>query len=437
MEPHRGGSTGRKMKKVSPEDLFGWLDEERFIDVKQPKKRRSTSAPPPPPTGRKTHVKTKNSKKSSEVAAGKELKRASKRCNASLNDTISRGPSAAVTNQSKTRRGRSRREKRQQQQQQQQQQQRKSSSFTGTTFCISDLPSESLIHVASFLAKPSQALFAAALQGLDKKPGEGIISGNQWDVLEFGEIEKALTVKLTDDHISAVLLCIGPSKVKKLRLTNLVNITGVGLQPLCGSLTVEQIDFSIVGEYKSPVIDADGNRINKELPLSCDNVLPILDSIIEREGCALKHLQFPKVWREKWLKDASVYSHYNIPGDLTGKYDFYRFLHRYNNVLRCRGRRPCDKCNEDHRYCNGVPLIETSRGLHDKYIQQHTCYECLKQCCTNCAHRCGAICERYYCSDCRYDTCENCGTEGICKGCKVFIDCLALLFTAGNSIFGR
>jgi len=100
MEPHRGGSTGRKMKKVSPEDLFGWLDEERFIDVKQPKKRRSTSAPPPPPTGRKTHVKTKNSKKSSEVAAGKELKRASKRCNASLNDTISRGPSAAVTNQS-------------------------------------------------------------------------------------------------------------------------------------------------------------------------------------------------------------------------------------------------------------------------------------------------------------------------------------------------
>jgi len=277
--------------------------------------------------------------------------------------------------------------------------------------------------VASFLAKPSQALFAAALQGLDKKPGEGIISGNQWDVLEFGEIEKALTVKLTDDHISAVLLCIGPSKVKKLRLTNLVNITGVGLQPLCGSLTVEQIDFSIVGEYKSPVIDADGNRINKELPLSCDNVLPILDSIIEREGCALKHLQFPKVWREKWLKDASVYSHYNIPGDLTGKYDFYRFLHRYNNVLRCRGRRPCDKCNEDHRYCNGVPLIETSRGLHDKYIQQHTCYECLKQCCTNCAHRCGAICERYYCSDCRYDTCENCGTEGICKGCKVFIDC--------------
>ena len=247
-------------------------------------------------------------------------------------------------------------------------QQRQSSALTGTTLCISDLPSGILAHAASFLANPSRALLATALHGLDKIPGEGVTSGNQWDVLEFGEIEKDLAMKLTDDHISAVLLCIEPSKIKKLRLTNLVNITGAGLEPLRGSLTVEQIDFSIVGEYKSPVLDAEGDRINKELPLSCDNVLPILDSIIEREGCALKHLQFPKVWREKCSENGR-----NSPWES----EFYQFLQRYNGMLRSRGRRPCDKCNTDHQYNNGLPQIPTTRGSYCIYMQQHTCYECL------------------------------------------------------------
>ena len=57
--------------------------------------------------------------------------------------------------------------------------------------CLIDLPSGILAHAASFLAAPSKALFAVAL---DANPSErsSAIVGNQWNVLDFGEIEKEL-----------------------------------------------------------------------------------------------------------------------------------------------------------------------------------------------------------------------------------------------------
>eukprot|EP00984_Skeletonema_dohrnii_P018372 scaffold8557_cov100-Skeletonema_dohrnii-CCMP3373.AAC.12 len=161
--------------------------------------------------------------------------------------------------------------------------------------CLTGLPSGILAHAASFLAVPSMALFAIALDDDSAaSPNErsAAIVGNQWDTLDFGEIEKELAVKLSDAHIEKVLLCIDAvNKVKRLKLTNCVNITGVGLEPLRGSLIIEQIDLSLVGEHQSP-------SISPEPQISCSHVLPILDSIIEREGCSLMHLQFPQVWRE-------------------------------------------------------------------------------------------------------------------------------------------
>eukprot|EP00986_Skeletonema_menzelii_P008188 scaffold3381_cov144-Skeletonema_menzelii.AAC.3 len=149
-----------------------------------------------------------------------------------------------------------------------------------------DLPSGILAHAASFLAAPSKALFAIAL---DKNsvavPNErsSAIVGNQWDILDFREMEKDLAAKLTDSDIERVLQCIDAvNNLKRLKLTNCTKITGTCLEPLRGSLIIEQIDLSLVGEHQSPDLDPPP-------PISCDHALPILDSIVANEGCSLMH----------------------------------------------------------------------------------------------------------------------------------------------------
>jgi len=286
--------------------------------------------------------------------------------------------------------------------------------------CLSDLPSGILAHAANFLAPPSRAFFAVALdENSSASPNErsSAIAGNQWDVLDFGDIEKELAAKLTDDHIENVLLCIDAvNKLKRLKLTNCVNITGAGLEPLRGSLKIELIDLSLVGEQQSP-------RLSPEPPISRDHALPILDSIVEREGCSLKYIQFPLVWRKR--ENASTHP------------AFHAFIVRYNQIRRNWGVIGClGGCNETlprHR----------NEWLSYYGTQRHTCYGCLKHYCYHCEieemererpmmSEC-TKCERDYCVDCLnmqwcrscdgytcHDCCENgcklCGEE-ICSGC--------------------
>ena len=113
---------------------------------------------------------------------------------------------------------------------------------------------------------------------------------------------------------------------------------------------IEQIDLSLVGKNKRP-------RLEPPPPISCDFVVPILDSIIEREDCSLRHLQFPKVWRQR---DSD---------------QFDQFLHRYSNKLLSRGVMSCHRCSED--------LPEEDEGWielsgHARGTQHYTCCECLK-----------------------------------------------------------
>ena len=159
-----------------------------------------------------------------------------------------------------------------------------------------DLPVEPLSHVASFLAAPSQVLFAVAL----KVPSAAIaapssIIGHQcWDTLDFGEIEIELAKRLCDHHISHILLSIDAvNKVKRLKLTNCINITGIGLQPLEGSAIIEYLDLSLTRSGQN-------SRIYENPAMSRDDVLPILESIIGREGgCAVRKIEFPIKWREE------------------------------------------------------------------------------------------------------------------------------------------
>ena len=130
---------------------------------------------------------------------------------------------------------------------------------------LRDLPNEALCYAASFLSAPSKVLFAIALS--DDDASKAIIHGEQWDILDFGGVEDSLAAKITDDLLQEILLCIGAStKLRRLKLAGCVNITGAGLDPLRGSVVLEQIDLSLVAEHKSPVLDP-------EPLISCDHVV--------------------------------------------------------------------------------------------------------------------------------------------------------------------
>eukprot|EP00984_Skeletonema_dohrnii_P021423 scaffold10700_cov90-Skeletonema_dohrnii-CCMP3373.AAC.2 len=252
--------------------------------------------------------------------------------------------------------------------------------------CLTDLPSGILAHAASFLAEPSRILFAVALdRNSAASPNErsAAIVGNEWSILDFGEIEKDLAAKLTDDDIEKVLLCIDAvNKVKRLKLANCVNITGAGLEPLRGSIVIEQIGLSLVAHHKSP-------SIYPAPPISCNHVIPVLDSIIEREGCALRHLQFPQVWREEPSTDS----------------EFHQFLLRYNQMWENREHVGCLECNQNLPY-SGNKWIGTSTHLRGYGTQDHTCYDCFK----------------HYCYDCKIDFCWTCQTD-YCEDCTTISDC--------------
>ena len=209
-----------------------------------------------------------------------------------------------------------------------------------------DLPTGILAHAASFLAAPSRALFAIALENSAATPNErsSAIVGNQLDTLDFGEIGKELAVKLLDADINEVLLCIDAvNNVKRLKLTNCTKIFGICLEPLRGSVVIEQIDLSLAGDHQNP-------DLNPILRISCEFVLPILDSIIERD-CTLMHLQFPSGWRKGPLST-----------------EFHAFIERYNEIRRNRGTVHCETAT-----------------LSDHYgTQLHTCYDCLKHYCYKC-----------------------------------------------------
>eukprot|EP00984_Skeletonema_dohrnii_P022511 scaffold11639_cov78-Skeletonema_dohrnii-CCMP3373.AAC.1 len=266
---------------------------------------------------------------------------------------------------------------------------------------LSDLPTGTLAQVSSYLPAPSRALFAVALNRHDSSLA--IVGNHQF--LDFGEIEKDLAAKISDDDIKGVLLCIDAvNNLKRLRLTNCINITGVGLDPLRESAIIQQIDLSLVGDHESPMLDP-------EPPISCAEVISILDSIIQRgEDCSLDHLMFPKVWRSERNTES----------------DFHAFLTRYNGYLSSRAD-ICLECN-----CNlpGDGHMLRMNGRYQYGTQNFTCYDCKRKYCDECENEDGLYyisachrCERSYCAHCKIvkycHYCEN----NICVDCIDFKEC--------------
>eukprot|EP00984_Skeletonema_dohrnii_P008417 scaffold3090_cov75-Skeletonema_dohrnii-CCMP3373.AAC.1 len=246
--------------------------------------------------------------------------------------------------------------------------------------CLFDLPSGVLTHVANYLAPPSRALFAASLTTENAAASDErntAIVGNEWTTLDFGDIEEDLAARLSDGDISAVLQCVDAvNRLKTLKLTNCMHIKGAGLEPLRGSIKIEQIDLSLVGKHKSP-------NIRPEPSISREFVLPILDSIIEAEDCSLRHVQFPSAW-SAW-----------------GMEDYEQILRRYNEMLVNHGI-SCLKCNVN------LPPEDESWGCIRYGSQKYTCYECLKHYCEVCTDDDDGymlsycrLCERRLCVDCQ------------------------------------
>mmetsp|Transcript_3607 Transcript_3607/g.7595 ORF Transcript_3607/g.7595 Transcript_3607/m.7595 type:complete len:412 (-) Transcript_3607:80-1315(-) len=271
---------------------------------------------------------------------------------------------------------------------------------------LSDLPTGALAHVSSYLAAPSRALFAVALDHRDVDSSSAI-AGDDWEALDFGDIEKDLAAKLSDDDIRGVLLSIDAvNNLKRLRLTNCINISGAGLDPLRGSTIIQHIDLSLVGDHESAKLDP-------EPPISCAEVLPILDSIIERgEDCSLEHLQFPNEWRKERNTES----------------DFHAFLTRYNDYLsrqavvclKCRCNLPGDERTGDGHM---LRMDENQYGT-----QNFTCYDCMKHYCYECQEeeKDDAYCMSSMCDNCNKRYCLNCCREGHCTSCDHWycLDCI-------------
>ena len=235
-------------------------------------------------------------------------------------------------------------------------------------------------------------------------------SQESWDTIDFKDVQDTYERSLTDNDIRWILLCVdGVNKIKSLKLHTSIGITGSGLQPLMGSIVLEWIDLSLVGDHENPTI-------TPEPPISADIVVPVLNGIIEREDNSLSHIQLPKKWR---IERSDTLT---------------QFLQRFNMQLNER-RYPCSRvswgCDEicrrsDDQDEDPYELVywnwqETDSVYHKlQYgIVTMTCFLCKKNICHICEDSDYEInfckcCDKFYCQDCNnvnYCYGDNCTTQ--------------------------
>ena len=257
---------------------------------------------------------------------------------------------------------------------------------------LCDLPIDFLVDTATYLSKPSRALFAIAVSTSSwplSDTSNEIIASTQWDILDFGELERDFSKQLTDDHVAGILACIdAPTNLRRLKLRGLMNITGSGLEILRGSTVLEQIDLRVDNWNWRLCRLEGGEKISEQV------VLPILMST------SIKHIMgMPKPWgkaRSNYLQN---------------------FAAQYNQFLGIRAT-PCNTCGGP---CRRDATSYSWFGLYSgEYVQKYTCESCLK-----------CICDRGECSlnkcyGCDRKLCEDCKCCQICNRCS---DCKSTLQT--------
>ena len=289
---------------------------------------------------------------------------------------------------------------------------------------ITDLPDGIFADVAKYLAKPSIACFAVAMTPSESRllsnnaqMGQSSLckailnsqEGDSWEELDFGDIEKSLAAKLSDDDVRSILMHIDAvNNLNKLKLTGCVNITGEGLSPLGGSVVLKEIDLSLVGQHQSP-------DISPEPKISEEVVLPILNSIVSAEGTLIEFIRLPKVWRERRIPQMD------------------QFIESFNRLETSRNHK-CTLCNvicreKGHGLGDGIydvhdPLYG-SQNFSCNICRRFFCYLCETEeevgCLKNCGRCEGDYCSgcnpMIYCDHCNDQTCSKCGTLESCTNC--------------------
>ncbi|KAL7542259.1 hypothetical protein ACHAXR_011621 [Thalassiosira sp. AJA248-18] len=329
------------------------------------------------------------------------------------------------------------------------------------SLCITDLHDSVLTDIVSFLPKENRALLAVALtasasswQKCHWSQAPSSISKvvlsmheengrKEWENLDFKDLQKSAWKyghwpphgpPLNDIDLKAILVCIdAATNLKSLKLTTgCFNISGHGLEPLRDSLVLKSIDLSLVKEHRSP-------SLGRETAISLAAVLPILDSIVVKEGQSLMHIQLPLAWRTEKSPCLS------------------QFLAKYNRALR----ETAVVCSHAEWDQNTKKFIKTNcnniseMGMHldgDRYgIQTGTCYKCTKHFCLDfddCQKWDHAFdycpkCQKYYCNECTHvwdcdngkcskSSCDECGEVVFCDLCMerpLCYDCGDLSFT--------
>mmetsp|Transcript_25129 Transcript_25129/g.41226 ORF Transcript_25129/g.41226 Transcript_25129/m.41226 type:complete len:129 (-) Transcript_25129:260-646(-) len=114
---------------------------------------------------------------------------------------------------------------------------RHSSNISLSSIHLAQLPDALLADVATFLSKTSCAFFAVAMtasssswqncnwQGQQPSAASKAIilkqNPEQWEALDFMDIEKSCRTKLTDGDIGGILVCIDAiNSLKSLKLTH-------------------------------------------------------------------------------------------------------------------------------------------------------------------------------------------------------------------------
>jgi hypothetical protein len=182
------------------------------------------------------------------------------------------------------------------------------------------------------------------------------------------------------------------------------------LEPLRGSATIEKIDLSLVGDHETPLLHMDP-------PLSMEIVLPVLDSIVEREGNSLKYLLFPHVW----LKERPIDP------------NFYRFISRYNVMFNDQHTIRCLECNTSLPDEEINFFISPDQDSQYFGTQHFTCSQCMMHYCYGCeieefpalsfCDKCKRdycrVCQSMeYCDDCDEVHCSDCATSVGCSGSR-------------------
>jgi hypothetical protein len=272
---------------------------------------------------------------------------------------------------------------------------------------LNRLPDAVLDHLVLYLPRSSRALLGAALAQTSNQVQCNWKNYDDWETLDFSDLGKDLAAKLTDDDLYNVLKWIDANqRLRILKLTNCVNITGRGLYCLIlhGAINLRQIDLSLVGKNEAPTVVP-------EPALAQAVVLPILSHLVKSEHVDIRHIQMPKHWRI-----------------IENNSELKQFFALYSKSLAAK-HSDCSQCSE--------PICKGGEGMdwmNANGLQKFTCYECMDSFCNQCnADVCGT-CEKLLCLECspvvtccrcKETTCNDCKSMDICDDCnKVFCkDC--------------